>query len=233
MSLLQSIVTQVVQNAMTGNQPQQAQQNGLGGLLGGLTGGNQANSGLGGVLGQVVAGQVAKQMGGSQAGGLGSVLGSVLGGSQQRTSAGDLGNILGSVLGSQSAQAQRGGGMNKGALLLALLPIVLGFIQSQGGLSGLLAKFQGTGLDGKAQSWVGIDTDNDGLDAGDILGLFGQDAINSACEQTGADANDVCLGIAELLPQVVDGLTPQGNLDTEQEANSEIDEILAQFRKAF
>lgn len=233
MSLLQSIVTQVVQNAMTGNQPQQQpQQNGLGGLLGGLTGNNQANSGLGGVLGQVVAGQVAKQMGGSQAGGLGGVLGSVLGGGQQRTSAGDLGNILGSVLGSQSAQRQAGG-FNKGALLLALLPIVLGFIQSQGGLSGLLAKFQGSGLDNKAQSWVGIDTDNDGLDAGDILGLFGQEQINDVCRQVGADQNEVCQGIAELLPQVVNDLTPQGNLQNEQEANSEIDEILAQFKKAF
>lgn len=63
MSLLQGIVTQVVQNALAGNQPQQqAQQGGLGGLLGGLTGGNAGgNSALGGMLGSVVAGQVAKK----------------------------------------------------------------------------------------------------------------------------------------------------------------------------
>lgn len=234
MSLLQSIVTQVVQNAITGGQPQQqAQQGGLGGLLGGLTGGNN-NSGLGGMLGNVVAGQVAKQMGGqSNTGGLGGMLGGLLGGQQKTTSAGDLGSILGSVLGSQSQQQSQSGGFNKGVLLLALLPIVLGFIQSNGGLSGVLAKFSGNGLDNKAQSWVNIDTDNDGLDAGDVLGLFGQDAINQACQQTGANQDQVCQGIAELLPQVVDGLTPQGNLQTEQQANDEISEILAQFKKAF
>lgn len=88
MSLLQGIVTQVVQNALAGNQPQQqAQQGGLGGLLGGLTGGNAGgNSALGGMLGSVVAGQVAKN---NPA--LGGLLGSVLGGQQRNTSAGDLG----------------------------------------------------------------------------------------------------------------------------------------------
>lgn len=229
MSLLQNIVTKVITNAMTGNQPQQPQQpqGGLGGLLGGQ------NAGLGGLLGSVVA----SQMGNNQANaGLGGLLGSVLGGqtqAQAQPKAGDLGAVLGSVLGSQTAQRQ-GSGFNKGALLLALLPIVLGFIQSQGGLSGLLAKFQGNGMGNKAQSWVGIDTDNDGLDAGDILGLFGQEQINDVCRQVGADQNEVCQGIAELLPQVVNDLTPHGDVQAdEKDANNEIDEILAQFKKAF
>lgn len=227
MSLLQSIVTQVVTNAISGNQPQQ--QGGLGGLLGGLAGG-QSNSGLGGMLGNVVA----SQMGGNQSNaGLGGLLGGLLGGQKQNQSAGDLGSILGSVLGSQSQAQSQGGGFNKGMLLLALLPIVLGFIQSNGGLSGVLAKFSGNGLDSKAQSWVNIDTDNDGLDAQDIMGLFGQDTINQACQQTGASQDQVCQGIAELLPQVVNDLTPQGNLQNEQEANNEISEILAQLQKAF
>lgn len=233
MSLLQSIVTKVVQNALTNNQPQRPQQNqqdGLGGLLGGLTG-NQANSGLGGVLGSVVA----SQMGNNQANsGLGGVLGSLLGGQTQNrnASAGDLGSILGSVLGSQSQVQSKSGGFNKSTLLLALLPIVLAYIQQNGGLSGVLAKFSGNGLDNKAKSWVNIDTDNDGLDAKDILGLFGQEKISEVCQQTGADQNQVCEGIAELLPQVVNELTPQGNLQNEQEANNEISEILAQLKKS-
>lgn len=226
MSLLQSIVTQVVQNALTSNQPQQQQaQSGLGGLLGGLTG-SQANSGLGGMLGSVVA----SQLGNQNNSGLGGMLGGLLGGQKQTTSAGDLGSILGNVLGSQS-QSQSQGGFNKSALLLALLPIVLGYIQSNGGLSGVLAKFSGNGLDNKAQSWVNIDTDNDGLDAKDILGLFGQNEINKACQQTGASQDQVCQGLAELLPQVVNDLTPQGNLQNEQQANQEISDLLAQLKK--
>ena len=232
MSLLQSIVTKVVQNALTTNQPQQPQspqQGGLGGLLGGLSG-NQANAGLGGVLGSVVA----SQLGGNQANsGLGGVLGSVLGGQNQNrnTSAGDLGSILGSVLGSQSQAQSKAGGFNKSTLLLALLPIVLAYIQQNGGLSGVLAKFSNNGLDNKAKSWVNIDVDNDGIDAKDIMRLFGQEKISEVCQQTGADQDQVCQGIAELLPEVVNELTPQGNLQNEQEANNEISEILAQLKK--
>lgn len=228
MSLLQNIITQVAQNALTGGQAQQ-QNSGLGGMLGSVLGGqSQQNSSLGGVLGQVVA----SQLGGGQSqaqGGLGGMLGSLLGGGQtQNVPASDLGSVLGQVLGSQSAQQK--GGFNKNTLLLALIPIVLGYIQKNGGLSGVLAKFQGNGLGNKAQSWVNIDTDNDGLDAQDVMSLFGKDEINRACQQTGASETEVCQGIAELLPQVMNDLTPNGDLATENEANAEISQILKQLQ---
>lgn len=92
----------------------------------------------------------------------------------------------------------------------------------------MLAKFQGNALGNKAQSWVNIDTDNDGLDAQDVMSLFGKDEINRACQQTGASETEVCQGIAELLPQVVNDLTPNGDLATENEANAEISQILQQ-----
>lgn len=235
MSLLQNIVAQVVKNALTDNdhgRNNQAQQGGLGDLLGGLTGQSQSNAGLGGMLGQVVASQMGGNSRSNQAGGLGGLLGGLLGGqSQRQASPTDLGSILGGVLGSQSAQSRTQGGFNKSTLLLALLPIVLGYIQSNGGLSGVLAKFQGNGLGNKAQSWVGIDTDNDGLDAQDILGLLGQDKVNEVCQQTGASQTEVCQGIAELLPQVVNDLTPHGDIEAdENEANQEISQILKQLQ---
>ena len=109
---------------------------------------------------------------------------------------------------------------------------MLGFIQSSGGLSGVLDKIKGSGLGNQAQSWVNIDTNNDGIDADDVIRLFGQDTINNACQQTGASQNQVCQGIAELLPQVVNDLTPTGNLnDSEQAANQEISDILTQLQK--
>ncbi len=235
MSLLQNIVAQVVKNALTDNdhgRNNQAQQGGLGDLLGGLTGQSQSNAGLGGMLGQVAASQMGGNSRSNQAGGLGGLLGGLLGGqSQRQASPTDLGSILGGVLGSQSAQSRTQGGFNKSTLLLALLPIVLGYIQSNGGLSGVLAKFQGNGLGNKAQSWVGIDTDNDGLDAQDILGLLGQDKVNEVCQQTGASQTEVCQGIAELLPQVVNDLTPHGDIEAdENEANQEISQILKQLQ---
>lgn len=223
MSLLQNIVAQVVQNAVSeqaNQQPQSQAQSGIGGLLGGLMGGGQNTSSLGGLLGNVVAGQM-----GGQNTALSGLLGGLLGG--KNSSPTDLGGVLGAVLGQNNSAA----GVNKNTLLLALLPIVLNYIQKNGGLSGMLAKFSSNGLGNKVQSWVNIDTDNDGLDVKDILGLFGQDEIDAACQQTGANKEQVCQGIAELLPQVVNELTPQGNLQNEQQANAEIGELLSQLKK--
>ena len=238
MSLLQGIVTKVLQNAMQDNQPRQqaSEQGGLGGLLGSLAGAamqgqsGQSQGGLGGLLGSVVS----SQLGGSsrQGSGLDSVLGGLLGGQRTNASPSDLGGILGSVLGGsqQAPQINRqSGGFNKSTLLLALLPVVLAFIQKNGGLSGVLNKFNGAGLEGKAQSWVNIDTDNDGIDAADVMRLFGDHEINKLSDQTGASQTEVCQGIADLLPEVVNELTPQGSLATESEANDEIAQILRQI----
>lgn len=215
MSLLQNIVGQVLKNAIQTQPTQQpnANQSGLGGLLGGL-----ANS----------MGQSQQPSSANQAG-----LGGLLGNSRQNTSAGDLGSVLGSVLGqggmARGGLPQQSGGFNKSTLLLALLPVVLAYIQKNGGLSGVLGKFSNNGMGNKAQSWVNIDADNDGIDAGDIQRLFGDQEIQAACAQTGASESEVCQGIAELLPKVVNDLTPQGDLSTEQEANDEIAQILAQM----
>lgn len=205
----------------------------LGGLANSMGQSQQPSSanqaGLGGLLGSVLG----SQMGGRQSSGLESVLGGLLGNSRQNTSAGDLGSLLGSVLGqggmARGGLPQQSGGFNKSTLLLALLPVVLAYIQKNGGLSGVLGKFSNNGMGNKAQSWVNIDTDNDGIDAGDIQRLFGEQEIQAACAQTGASESEVCQGIAELLPKVVNDLTPQGDLSTEQEANDEIAQILAQM----
>ena len=186
---------------------------------------------LNGIITQVITNAVGNNTANTQnQGGLGGILGSVLGGQSQQNSG--LGGVLGSVLGGQSQPQNQSGGLDKSTLLLALLPIVLGLIQSSGGLSGVLDKIKGSGLGNQAQSWVNIDTNNAGIDAGDVIRLFGQDTINNACQQTGASQNQVCQGIAELLPQVVNDLTPTGNLnDREQAANQEISDILTQLQK--
>lgn len=230
MSLLQSVLTQVLQSAVNNNQnTNQQTQNpsaDLGGLLGSVLGGQTqsqgSQGGLGDLLGGVLGGQAQSQANNSPLGGL---LGGLLGG-QNQTQNPNLGGLLGSVLGGGQS-----GGINKAALLAALLPIVLSFIQKNGGLSGVLAKLSGQGMDQKVQSWVNIDQDNDGIDAADVQRLFGESEIANACQVTGASQEQVCQGIAELLPQVVDGLTPTGDLQAEQSVNDEIDQLLAQMRQ--
>ncbi len=239
MSLLQNIVAQVVQNALKDNAPNQQpteQAGGLGGLLGSVLGGaaaqpsqnRGANNGFGldDVLGSVLGSQ------NSNAGGLGGLLGSVLGGQTQQKNvpASDLGGLLGGLLGGTAHQPR--GGFNKNTLLLALLPIVLAYIQKNGGLSGVLNKFNQNGLANKAQSFVNTGS-NEPMNSEEVQHLFDANEIQEICQQTGASEGEVCQGIAELLPQVMNELTPHGSVDDdENDANNEISEILQQFARA-
>ena len=97
---------------------------------------------------------LAKQaLGGNQQasgqGGLGGILGSVLGQMGGNTSSGaqgGLGGVLGSVLGQVTGNnntPQAGGGVQ--SLLIAVVPLILGWVQQQGGLQAALEKLKGAG----------------------------------------------------------------------------------------
>ena len=229
MSLLGNLITQVARQAMD---PEDAKRNpinqrveprrtgGLGDILGSVLGGSSVQSntsapsgggfGMDDILGSVLK----SQMGGSNAGG-----------------AGGLGSILGSVLGggNTGGTARSGMGGGKGMLVAALMPIVLSWIQRNGGLSGALSKIQGMGNSNQVQSWMSTDQENENLDPNEIDRLFDSQEIQQVAQQTGADESEVRQGISELLPEVFNQLTPTGGLDKEQEANNEINEILSQI----
>lgn len=223
MSLLGNLVTQVARQALEGqdtkHSPNQRTQptstGGLGGILGSILGGNSSartntqsqSNGFG--LDDIIGGMLGGQMGG------------------QTSGAGGLGSILGSVLGRGQANAR--GGSNKAMLVAALMPIALSWIQRNGGLSGALNKVKDMGFGNEAQSWMSTQQQNQNLDPNQINKLFDKQEIEHVCQQTGADETEVRQGLAELLPEIVNQLTPSGDLAKEQEANSEINEILSQI----
>ena len=225
MSLLGNLITQVARNAMD---PEDSKRNpvnqninprrtgGLGDILGGVLG-NSSNSPNSPNHKQTDNGL-----------GLDDILGSLIGGNQRANSgAGGLGDILGSVLGGQTNKSGFGGG--KGMLVAALLPMVMSWIQRNGGLGEALSKITSMGFDNQARSWMSTNEINDNLDPNDITRLFDASDIQQVAAQTGANEAEVRQGLAELLPEVVNQLTPHGNLDNESEANQEIDQIVSQI----
>lgn len=232
MSLLTNLVTQIaqqaMQNKMGGQMPANQGMGGLGGMFGGGNGGHGVNLsngfGLDDVIGMATsgmgrnAGMGGMGMNGGMGGGmLGQVLGSVLGGGM----GGGFGNSMG-------MGQSRGGFGGKGMLMAALLPIVLMFIQRNGGLSGTLDKIRNMGFGQQANSWMSTEQ-NQAIDPSHVSQLFDDQEIEQVASQTGVDSNEVRQGLAELLPQVVDNLTPDGDTNTEEQANSEINEILSQL----
>ena len=166
-------------------------------------------------------------------GGLGGILGSVLGGlggGQQQQSQGGLGGVLGSVLGGltggQQQQAPQAGGFNASSLLVAVVPLVLGWIQQNGGLQGALAKLQGSGLGDQVQSWVDPSQGNGQVDVQQIQSLFGGSQVEQVAQQANVPTNEVYGAISTVLPQIIDSLTPHGNDTDQNEANDDIQNVM-------
>ena len=169
----------------------------------------------------------------SQQGGLGGILGSVLGGlggGQQQSQQGGLGGILGSVLGGlgggQQNQAPQANGFNASSLLIAVVPLILGWIQSNGGLQGALAKLQGAGLGNQVQSWVDPSQGNGNVDLQQIQSLFNGQEIEQVAQQAQVPTTEVSGAISTVLPQIIDSLTPQGDATDHGEANSDIQNVM-------
>ena len=230
MSLLGNLVSQVVRSAMD---PEDAQRNpvnqrinprrtgGLGDILGSVLGGGNQSAGYNP--------QQYERRSADNGFGLDDIIGGLTGGKQRggmSSGTGGLGDILGSVLGGQTT---RGGFGGKGMLIAALMPMVLSWIKRNGGLSGALSKITGMGYEKQARSWLSTNELNDNLDPNDINRLFDDSEIQQVAAHTGANEIEVRQGLAELLPEVMNQLTPNGNLDNEPEANEEIDQIISQL----
>jgi uncharacterized protein YidB (DUF937 family) len=86
-----------------------------------------------------------------------------------------------------------------------------------GGLNDLLKQFQKNGKGDIAQSWIGPGA-NETISPNDLASALGADRINTLAGFSGMSRDDLLNGLSQQLPDVVDRLTPDGRLPTEQEA---------------
>lgn len=174
----------------------------------------------------------ANQQSNQSQGGLGGILGSVLGqlgGNNQQSAQGGLGGILSSVLGQLGGQQQRSaaGASGTQSLLIAVLPLVLAWIQKQGGLQGALDKLKGQGLTSQVDDWVSTGPgENAHVGAEQVQSLFDDADVEQVAQQTQASKQDIYSAISTVLPQIIDSLTPQGEQTSKQEANDDIQQVM-------
>jgi uncharacterized protein YidB (DUF937 family) len=122
-----------------------------------------------------------------------------------------------------SPGASTGGGLGdvlKGGLGGLLGGAAAGSVIS-GGLGDLLKQLQQGGQGETANSWVGKGT-NKAISPGDLANALGADQINSLASQTGMSQDDLLRGLSQYLPQVIDHLTPDGRLPTENEVSGRL-----------
>jgi uncharacterized protein YidB (DUF937 family) len=129
---------------------------------------------------------------------------------------GGLGGSLGGAL-------SGGGGLGdvlKGGLGGLLAGGAAGSVLS-GGLGDLLNQLQQGGHGETANTWVGKG-ENKPIAPGDLANALGADQIQSLSAQSGLSRDELLSGLSQYLPQVIDHLTPDGRLPTENEISDRV-----------
>ena len=131
----------------------------------------------------------------------------------------------GAIAGSAAANGGAPGGGGLGGLLPGGLGGLLaggaaGSVIS-GGLGDLLKQLQQNGHGDTANSWVSPGP-NKPIAPGDLANALGADQINSLMSQSGLSRDELLSGLSQHLPDVVNHLTPDGRLPTENEVSGRL-----------
>ena len=188
----------------------------LGQVLGGLFGhamgrGNPAGGGLGGVLRGGVGNAGGAGLGGALGGG---GLGGALGGAA-------LSSILAGALRNHNSSAGVPAGnrssMNPTALLVMLLPLAMRWVQRNGGMNAVLERFRQKGMGAQTQSWMSTG-DNQPIDEQSVEQVVGSDELRQMAQRLGVPEQQVAQAFAEIMPQMVDKITPDGQVPPHADA---------------
>lgn len=90
-----------------------------------------------------------------------------------------------------------------------------------GGLGDLLNQLQQKGHGDTANSWVS-NGPNKQIAPGDLANALGADQIDSLSAQSGLSRDELLKGLSQYLPDVVNHLTPDGRLPSENELSGRI-----------
>ncbi|MBK8384574.1 MAG: DUF937 domain-containing protein [Candidatus Accumulibacter sp.] len=210
MGLLDGILGEVLGNSTDIGQPSP--------VVSGVGGGNRVLM----ALLPVLLGMLMNRQGGTAAGGggLGDLLGGVLGGHGGQ--GGGLGDVLGGLLGGAGGNS---GGGGVGAVLGGVLAGGAGGV---GGLGSLLDQFQRAGFGEQVSSWVG-NGQNLPISPAAIAQVFGGEALAQVAQQAGVSEAEASEGLSQLLPEVVDRVTPDGQVPNLEQLAASAAALTRQF----
>lgn len=131
---------------------------------------------------------------------------------------GILGNVLAPALGSGATTGAQnplgallgilGGGQGQGANLLTA---AMSLLQQNGGLPGVLDSFRQSGMAQHADSWVSTGP-NVGISGDQLQQVLGSSSIGDIASQLNMSHGQASSALAQVLPELVNQLTPSGQL---------------------
>ncbi len=120
-----------------------------------------------------------------------------------------LDSVIGALAGGQGGAQPQGA---QGALLNAVIAVLAhGQPQGGGGLGDLIGRFTQAGLGDVIGSWVGHGQ-NAPISGDQLSNVLGSDALGQIAAQLGLSQGDAAGQLSQILPQVIDKLTPQGQV---------------------
>ena len=119
-------------------------------------------------------------------------------------------SLFDSVIGALGAAP---GSSNANATATANDPLqaIMGLLNQHGGLSGLLQKLQQGGLGEAVNSWVSSGA-NQPVTADALGGALGHDNVAGLAQKMGLNPAEMLGPLSQMLPQMVDKLTPHGQV---------------------
>jgi uncharacterized protein YidB (DUF937 family) len=95
--------------------------------------------------------------------------------------------------------------------------VISQFLKDNGGVSGLAQKFQSGGAGEVFASWVGTG-DNKAIASDMINKILGSAQVQQIAQNLGLDSNQAADLLANYLPQVIDKLTPDAQIEPNPQA---------------
>lgn len=92
-----------------------------------------------------------------------------------------------------------------------LVQMALQLIQQNGGLPGIISKFQHGGMTEEVGSWVGTGQ-NMPMTGNQLQEILGSGSMGQIAQKLGLSHGDASSNLAQILPQIIDRMTPTGQI---------------------
>lgn len=115
-------------------------------------------------------------------------------------------------------RAQSGGGLGD------ILAQVLGGAAAGGGLGALIEQMSRAGFGDQARSWIGTG-ENQALPSGALEQIFGAGGLAEIARQAGLTQDETSRGLAHLMPEVVDRMTPAGDVPRDDDLLASVEDL--------
>lgn len=111
--------------------------------------------------------------------------------------------------------------VSQGVPTFGAMDVISHLMNQTGGIQGLIQKFEQQGMGHIMRSWIGNGA-NLPIDGQQLRAVFGDERITQVAEKSGLQSADILQKLSQHLPQLIDRLTPDGQVHPEKFSGSSL-----------